>query len=109
MSGALGVAVMSTVVAEVGPVKLVDGHAVADLSAYHAAFLVGAASALLGAVAALTVHDEDAAKTMVRRGRLARRPPDRNPPPYPPPAPERADLRRWGRSRGVGFGRAAAG
>jgi EmrB/QacA subfamily drug resistance transporter len=72
MSGALGVAIMSTVVAAVGPVKVVDGQATANLSAYHAAFLAGAASALLGALAALTVHDEDAAKTMVRRGRLAR-------------------------------------
>jgi len=83
MSGAIGVAVMSTVVAAVGPVKVVDGHATADLSAYHAAFLAGAASALLGALAALTVHDEDAAKTMVRRGRLARQTRVREPAPVP--------------------------
>jgi EmrB/QacA subfamily drug resistance transporter len=74
MSGAFGVAVVSTVVATVGPVKVVDGHAVSNLSAYHAAFLVAAASAFVGAVASLTVHDEDAAMTMVRRGRLARPP-----------------------------------
>jgi EmrB/QacA subfamily drug resistance transporter len=84
MSGALGVAIMSTVVAEVGPVKIVEGRPVPDLSAYHAAFLVGAASALIGAVAALTVHDEDAATTMVRRGRLARQ---RGGGPQPAPVP----------------------
>jgi EmrB/QacA subfamily drug resistance transporter len=73
ISGAVGVAVVSTVVATVGPIKVVDGHAVANLTAYHTAFLIAAAVAVAGAVATMTVSDADAAQTMVRRGRLARR------------------------------------
>ena len=70
LGGAIGVALLTTVVATVGPVKQVAHHAVPNLSAYHTAFLVAAAIALLAAVAALTVNDSDAAKTMVpRRGR----------------------------------------
>ncbi len=76
MSGAIGVALVSTVVATVGPVKVVAGRAVPHLTAYHAAFLVAAAMAVVGAVGTTTVSDSDAAHTMVRRGRLARRDPD---------------------------------
>jgi hypothetical protein len=36
---------------------------VANLTAYRVAFLVAAAIAFLGALAALTIHDEDAAST----------------------------------------------
>jgi EmrB/QacA subfamily drug resistance transporter len=72
MAGAVGVALLSTVVAEVGPVKLVAGRAVANLSAYHDAFWAAAVAAALGAAASLSVSDADAVHTMVRRGRLAR-------------------------------------
>jgi EmrB/QacA subfamily drug resistance transporter len=72
LGGAVGVALLTTVVAAVGPVKQVAHHAVPNLSAYHTAFLVSAAIALLAAVAALTVNDSDAAKTMVPRRRRTR-------------------------------------
>ena len=72
LGGAVGVAALSTIVAEIGPVSIVGGHPVADLSAYHAAFLVAAGVGLLAAVASLRIDDEAAAPTMVRRGRAAR-------------------------------------
>jgi len=75
MSGAVGVALVSTVVATVGPVKVIAGRTVPHLTAYHAAFLVAATMAVVGAVGTITVSDSDAAHTMVRRGRLARRAP----------------------------------
>jgi EmrB/QacA subfamily drug resistance transporter len=71
LGAAVGVAVLSTVVATVGPVKVVGGAIVPNLHAYQYAFLAAAAMSALGAIAALTVHDSDAAATMVRRGRLA--------------------------------------
>jgi EmrB/QacA subfamily drug resistance transporter len=73
LGGAVGVAFLTTVLAAVGPTKLNAGHVVANLSAYHAGFLAAAAVALVAALAALSVSDSDAAATMVRRGRLARR------------------------------------
>jgi MFS family permease len=69
LGSAVGVALLSTVVATVGPVHVVDGHPTANLTAYHVAFLVAAAVALLAAVCATTVSDADAAATMVRRPR----------------------------------------
>ena len=66
-------AVLSTTVAEVGPIRLLDGHPVPDLTSYHDAFLVAAVMAFLAAFAALRINDAEAAHTMVRRGRLARR------------------------------------
>jgi EmrB/QacA subfamily drug resistance transporter len=71
LGGAIGVAVLSTVVAAVGPLHTVAGHTLPNLNAYHAAFLVAAGLALISALFALTVSDADAAPTMVRRGRLA--------------------------------------
>jgi EmrB/QacA subfamily drug resistance transporter len=67
LGSALGVAVLSTVIATVGPFHLVDGRRVADLTAYHAAFLTAAALSLAAAVCALTIRDADAANTMIRR------------------------------------------
>jgi MFS family permease len=66
LGGAIGVAVLSTVISAVGPVHQVAGRTVADLTAYHAAFLTAAAIALAGAVLALiVVKDADAAATRV--------------------------------------------
>ena len=73
LGGAIGVALLTTVVAAVGPTRILAGHAVANLSAYHAGFLAAAGVALLAIFAAFTVSDSDATATMVRRGRLARR------------------------------------
>src|SRR3974390_2985564 len=74
LGGAIGVAFLSTIVATVGPVKVVDHRVVPNLTAYHYAFLAAAAVAVVGALVALTVHDADAAQTMVRRGRRAASP-----------------------------------
>jgi hypothetical protein len=52
----------------VGATKTAAGRVAADLTAYHVAFLVAAGVAAVGAVVALTIHDADAASTMVRRG-----------------------------------------
>jgi MFS family permease len=69
LGGAVGVALLSSVVAAVGPVRFVSRRAVPNLASYHTAFLVAAGVAVIAAVAALTVKDSDAAHTMVRRGR----------------------------------------
>jgi hypothetical protein len=73
LGGAIGVALLTTVVAAVGPTRIVTGRVVPNLSAYHAGFLAAAGVALVAILAASTVSDSDAAATMVRRGRLARR------------------------------------
>jgi len=66
LGGAAGVAVLTTVVAAVGPFHLVD-HAVApQLAAYHVAFLTAAGIALAAAAVALTIRDSDAAPSMRR-------------------------------------------
>jgi EmrB/QacA subfamily drug resistance transporter len=67
LGSALGVAVLATVLAVVGTTRVVAGHTLSDLAGYHAAFLTASAIALIGAVVALTIHDADAASTMVRR------------------------------------------
>jgi MFS family permease len=69
LGGAIGVAVLTTVIVLVGPVHLVAGHPVANLTAYRIAFLVAAAIALCGVACSLAIRDEDAASTMPgRRG-----------------------------------------
>ena len=79
IGSATGVAVLSTVL--IG-VSSAEGAATAgatttsaspDMTAFHLAFLAAAGFALAGAAAAFTIHDSDAAETMVRRGRLAAR------------------------------------
>jgi EmrB/QacA subfamily drug resistance transporter len=65
VGAAIGVALLTTVIVIIGPVHQVGGHVVPNLAAYHVCFLVAAASALLGIVAAVRVHDADAAATMV--------------------------------------------
>ena len=48
LGSALGVALLTTVLAAVGTTHVVAGHTVANLAAYHAAFLVAAGVALVG-------------------------------------------------------------
>src|SRR5438270_4591376 len=78
LGGAGGVALLSTVVPEIGPVAVRHGHAAPRLAAYHAAFLVAAGITLLAAAAARSIDDEAAAPTMVSRRRTG----------APAPAPE---------------------
>ena len=72
LGGAVGVAALSTVVAEIGPVSHVGGRLVPHLTAYHAAFLVAAGISVLAAISALRIDDQAAAHTMVSRARPAR-------------------------------------
>jgi EmrB/QacA subfamily drug resistance transporter len=65
VGGAIGVALLTTTIVDVGVTHRVAGHVVPNLTAYRTAFLVAAAAALIGWAAALTVHDSDAAQTMV--------------------------------------------
>jgi hypothetical protein len=69
LGGAVGVAVLTTVIVLVGPVHLVAGHEVANLTAYRVAFLAAAAIALCGVACSLSIRDADAAGTIpARRG-----------------------------------------
>jgi MFS family permease len=67
LGGAIGVAVLTTVIVLVGPVHVVDGHPVANLTAYRAAFLAAAAICLCGVACSLSIRDADAAATIPGR------------------------------------------
>jgi EmrB/QacA subfamily drug resistance transporter len=67
LGGAVGVAVLTTAIVLVGPVHLVAGHAVANLTAYRIAFLVAAAFSLMALPSALSIRDADAASTLPSR------------------------------------------
>ena len=60
VGAAVGVAALSSVLAAVGAI----GGNATDFMAYRVAFLVAAVLALVGAVSALRVPDEEAAETM---------------------------------------------
>ncbi|HYZ52361.1 MAG TPA: MDR family MFS transporter, partial [Streptosporangiaceae bacterium] len=68
LGGAVGVAVLTTAIVLVGPVHLVAGHAVANLTAYRIAFLAAAAISLSAVACSLSIRDADAAATIPRRG-----------------------------------------
>lgn len=70
LGGAIGIAILSTVISVVGPFHRVAGHLAPDLAAYHAAFIAASVTALVGMVVALlAIHDADAASTRPgRRG-----------------------------------------
>jgi MFS family permease len=65
LGGAIGVALLTTTIVIIGPIHLVAGHVVANLTAYRITFLVAAGAALLGVFASLRIRDADAAQTMV--------------------------------------------
>jgi predicted MFS family arabinose efflux permease len=70
LGSAIGVALLGTVLAGIGTVTTsASGTPTANLTAYHAAFLVAAGLAALAAVAALFIPDRDAAPTMVPASR----------------------------------------
>lgn len=64
--GAVGVAVLTSVLVAVGPLTHTAGRLVPDLTAYRVAFLVSAAFMLLAAVLASLINDADAAPTITR-------------------------------------------
>ncbi|GCD97495.1 MDR family MFS transporter [Embleya hyalina] len=68
LGSALGVALLASVLAGIGTMTTGGGGAPSpNLHAYHVAFLVAAALAVLGAVAALTIRDGDAASTLRKK------------------------------------------
>jgi MFS family permease len=69
LGAALGVAVLSSVLAGIGATKVTDGVEGPNVTAYRIAFVVAAGLALIGALLALRVPDEDAVATMRPRGR----------------------------------------
>ena len=72
VGSAVGVAVLSTVLIGVGSTQAAGGISHPNLRAYHLAFAAAAAFALAGTAFSLTIHDSDAAETMVRRVRSKR-------------------------------------
>jgi EmrB/QacA subfamily drug resistance transporter len=74
LGSAIGVALFTTAIVAVGATTIVAGRVTPNLAAYHVAFLLAAGLAIVGAVVALTIHDSDAAATMVRRGRRSAAP-----------------------------------
>jgi EmrB/QacA subfamily drug resistance transporter len=67
VGGAIGVAVLTTVLAAVGATAATVGHPSVHLAGYHIAFLTAGGLALLGTLAAATIRDEDARATIVKR------------------------------------------
>jgi MFS family permease len=67
LGGAIGVAVLTSVIVLNGPVHAVDGHEVANLTAYRIAFLTAAAISLCAMAFSLSIRDADAAGTIPRR------------------------------------------
>jgi hypothetical protein len=72
VGSATGVAVLSTVLIGVGSARASGSGAAPDMTAYHLAFLAAALFALAAAAFALTIHDRDAAETIVPRRRRVR-------------------------------------
>jgi EmrB/QacA subfamily drug resistance transporter len=70
VGSATGVAILSTVLIGVGSVHAAGASSRPDMRAYHLAFLTAAMFSLAGVIFSLSIHDSDAAETIVRRGRL---------------------------------------
>ena len=64
MGGAVGVALLSTVLALVGPTVATASGVRPNLTAYHVAFAAAAVLAGIAAISSLRIPDEDAAETM---------------------------------------------
>jgi EmrB/QacA subfamily drug resistance transporter len=77
LGGAVGVALLTSVLAATGPVRETGGRVAANLTAFHAGFLAAAAVAAASVAVARCIRDADAAATMVPRRRqgTARQPP----------------------------------
>jgi EmrB/QacA subfamily drug resistance transporter len=71
VGSAVGVAVLSTVLISVGSTHASGGVSLPNLRAYHLAFATAALFSLAAIGFSVTIHDSDAAATMVRRGKRA--------------------------------------
>src|SRR5579863_8530297 len=71
LGGAIGVAILTTVIVGIGATHLAAGHQVANLTSYRVAFVVAAALCLAGVGPALSIRDADAAASIPRRPGLA--------------------------------------
>ncbi len=89
VGSATGVAILSTVLIGVGSTQASGGSTAPDMTAYHLAFFTAALFALVAAGFSLTIHDSDAAETIVRRP--SRRRPARPTPRTTSPVPQGAD------------------
>jgi EmrB/QacA subfamily drug resistance transporter len=69
LGGAIGVALLTTVIVLIGATHVVAGHEVANLTAYRITFLVAAVVCLAGVASALSIRDADAAATIPARRR----------------------------------------
>ena len=67
VGSSLGIAVISSILAYVGPTEIVNGITQPNLEGYRLAFVAAAGFAVIGGLFALKVPDEDAAITMVSR------------------------------------------
>ncbi len=85
VGSATGVAVLSTVLIGVGSAQASGGTSTPDITAYRLAFLTAAVFALAAAAFSLTIHDSDAAETIVRRVRRRSAPAPRAAVPVPVP------------------------
>jgi EmrB/QacA subfamily drug resistance transporter len=74
LGSAVGVAVLSTVLATVGLVHHTAGAVVPNLTSYHLAFATASVIAVIGAAIALTIRDSDAAPSMRKPEELAEEP-----------------------------------
>jgi EmrB/QacA subfamily drug resistance transporter len=73
VGSATGVAILSTVLIGVGSATASGGALKPDMTAYHLAFLASAVFALVGVVFSLSIHDSDAAETIVPPRKRVRR------------------------------------
>jgi EmrB/QacA subfamily drug resistance transporter len=71
LGGAVGVALLTTIIVLVGETHRVAGHEVANLAAYRITFLAAAAVCLVGLASALSIRDADAAATIPARRQRA--------------------------------------
>jgi hypothetical protein len=73
LGGAIGVALLTTVIVLIGAAHRVAGHEVPNLAAYRITFLFAAAVSLVAVASALSIRDADAAASIPAR-RNRRRP-----------------------------------
>jgi EmrB/QacA subfamily drug resistance transporter len=67
VGSSLGIAVLSSILAYVGPTEIVNGITQPNIDGYRLAFIAAGGFAAIGGLFALLVPDEDAAITMVSR------------------------------------------